>query len=198
MTTPTTFILEEIAIERQRQTVKWGVQCHSPHYWLCILMEEIGEAAKSSIADTVSPTVYRKELIHVAAVAVAAIEDWNGCQSAVPSNEVKNTKENPQVICMGRKASKCNPDCPHRVPHQPHPPDHCIWDDSDTSCTDKIYCGNIEEDVRCKKIIGDKSMSNKSKRLQPPKPHRKIIGAGPSESVINKRGTRGDQHRPII
>ena len=38
-------------------------------------MEEVGEASKATIADTVDWKQYRGELIHVAAVAVAAIED---------------------------------------------------------------------------------------------------------------------------
>jgi len=61
--------------ERRRQDKKWGEQNHHPLYWLGILMEEVGEAAKAAIEHHVGHWGdYQKELIHVAAVAIAAIE----------------------------------------------------------------------------------------------------------------------------
>ena len=76
-----------IAQERERQNNKFGPQNHSPMEWLPILMEEVGEAAKAALepyfqakgyADkydgTMSLFEFRKEMIQVAAVAVAIVE----------------------------------------------------------------------------------------------------------------------------
>ena len=71
-------IFDEIRAERDRQDKKWGPQTHDAWYWVCILAEELGEAAKATIADTVDAANHRKELIQVAAVAVAAIQDFDG------------------------------------------------------------------------------------------------------------------------
>ena len=68
-------IIGQVIEERKRQDEKWGPQDHTPHYWLSILLEEAGEAAKAMIADTVDWQKYRKELVQVAAVAVAAVEN---------------------------------------------------------------------------------------------------------------------------
>ena len=70
-------VIKEVRQERSYQDAKWGEQNHTPHYWLCVLMEELGEAAKATIADTANDYNYRHELLHVAAVAVAAIESWD-------------------------------------------------------------------------------------------------------------------------
>ena len=65
-------ILSAIRDERARQNAKWGEQNHTPERWLAILSEETGETARAIVEfDLVS---YRAELVHVAAVAVAAIE----------------------------------------------------------------------------------------------------------------------------
>jgi NTP pyrophosphatase (non-canonical NTP hydrolase) len=66
-------IYKEIKQERKSQNKKWGEQNHKPEKWLAILGEEYGEACKSAIEFDKSS--YRKELIQVAAVAVAAIEN---------------------------------------------------------------------------------------------------------------------------
>lgn len=74
-------VLKEVAAERERQEAKWGEQNHTPFAYLAILGEEVGEANKAALetffeyerADTVYAE-YRKELVQVAAVAVAAIE----------------------------------------------------------------------------------------------------------------------------
>ena len=70
--------------ERNRQDVKWGEQNHPPQFWTGILGEEFGE-----YCEAVNETVFNngaearekggvdnmiKELTHVAAVAVGAIE----------------------------------------------------------------------------------------------------------------------------
>lgn len=76
--------ITDILTERQRQNDKWGEQNHHPMKWLAILTEEHGEVAKAILEDDESG--YRNELIHVAAVAVAAIEAYD-----------RSTKENKDV-----------------------------------------------------------------------------------------------------
>lgn len=63
---------EDIRAERKRQDKIWGEQNHHPFKWLGILMEEVGEASKAVL--TKDMLLYRSELIHVAAVAVAMVE----------------------------------------------------------------------------------------------------------------------------
>jgi NTP pyrophosphatase (non-canonical NTP hydrolase) len=68
-----TTILLEVAGERGSQLRKWGVQRHTDAVWLAILHEETGEAARAILeADEEN---MRAELIQVAAVAVAWVED---------------------------------------------------------------------------------------------------------------------------
>lgn len=78
-------IVADIVAERENQHRIWGLQRHSWPEWISILAEEVGEAAEraNKIADF-DQTIFanlgggtdelRKELIHVAAVAVAMIE----------------------------------------------------------------------------------------------------------------------------
>lgn len=76
--------LGDVLVERDRQDAKWGEQNHSPVAWLAILMEEVGEAAHEICNASIDPYIpeerpfwlakLRRELIQVAAVAVAAIE----------------------------------------------------------------------------------------------------------------------------
>lgn len=67
-------ILDLISAERDRQIAKWGRRRNHRHlYWLGILMEEVGEAAKAVIE--IKPWYdIQKELVQVAAVAVAWME----------------------------------------------------------------------------------------------------------------------------
>lgn len=78
-------VLDEVQDERRRQVSKWGQQDHTPMEWIAILTEEVGEAAKEALEHHWNgvhyqhPTRevlerYRKEMVQVAAVAVAAIE----------------------------------------------------------------------------------------------------------------------------
>lgn len=78
--------LAAIVAERARQDAKWGPQHHDPVYWVGILAEEMGEVAKEAIelrplaerserAVDSSLARLRAELVQLAAVAVAAIED---------------------------------------------------------------------------------------------------------------------------
>ncbi len=79
-------IFEAIQAERDRQDVKWGANRYlAKEVWLTILMEEVGEAAKAALeADTEG---YAKELIQVAAVAVAAVESHRAGPPSLPLHE---------------------------------------------------------------------------------------------------------------
>ncbi len=70
--------LQDIMEERARQDAQWGEQNHTPEWWLVILGEEYGEACEGALhAHTgFDPgwSRYRKEMVHVAAVALAALE----------------------------------------------------------------------------------------------------------------------------
>lgn len=87
----TTAVLELVAAERDRQRVKWGAQHHCEVEWTAILAEEVGEAAKEALTIHFAPrppfgfphetrerwlaSPYVTELVHAAAVAVAAVEN---------------------------------------------------------------------------------------------------------------------------
>lgn len=87
-------VLSEVLAERERQEKLWGQQNHAGHEYLMILGEEVGEANKEYLEEYFPTKAelhegvqyipdfsnYRKELIQVAAVAVAMIEclDRNG------------------------------------------------------------------------------------------------------------------------
>jgi NTP pyrophosphatase (non-canonical NTP hydrolase) len=74
-------ILRDIKKERRRQDKKWGIQDHRPFKWISILGEKFGEVCKAALEVpfeeryTDDYSDYRKELIEVIAVAVAAIEN---------------------------------------------------------------------------------------------------------------------------
>lgn len=74
-------IWQDIFTERNNQDVTWG-EIHSrnlmPENFLSILVEEVGEVAKAInewYTSDLPGDDYRKELVQVAAVAVAAIEE---------------------------------------------------------------------------------------------------------------------------
>ncbi len=74
----TSGVLGEILGERLGQERKWGPRHHSDLEWLTILVEEVGEAGKACCELWISGSDragIRRELIHVAAVAVAWAED---------------------------------------------------------------------------------------------------------------------------
>jgi NTP pyrophosphatase (non-canonical NTP hydrolase) len=68
-------ILHYILQERQNQDDKWGIQHHSFDRWLSILGEEYGKVCKA--VNENKPDEYREELIQVAAVCIAMIEDFH-------------------------------------------------------------------------------------------------------------------------
>jgi len=60
--------------ERMRQDAKWGIDRMMSNWsWMAVIVEEIGEVAEAMLKGEL-PNV-RHELIHVAAVAVAWLED---------------------------------------------------------------------------------------------------------------------------
>ena len=83
MSKDTQTVLALVAMERGRQDWKWGVQDHTPAEWMSILGEEYGEACEK-VNETfqwqggtapIAVAAYVEELIQVAAVAVAAVEN---------------------------------------------------------------------------------------------------------------------------
>jgi NTP pyrophosphatase (non-canonical NTP hydrolase) len=76
--------LFSITEERENQIKKWGVQNHTPIEWIAILTEEVGEVSKEALEfhfkrfydDTGQLERYEKELIQVAAVALAMLESY--------------------------------------------------------------------------------------------------------------------------
>lgn len=63
-----------VLMERGRQDVKWGAGgSQSLELWATILGEEYGEICRAILKGDLHDA--REELVHVAAVAVAAIED---------------------------------------------------------------------------------------------------------------------------
>lgn len=70
-------IIEEIKAERARQDAMFGeLPRHlKPTFYLTILTEEVGEVARAIING--NSLGYRKELIQLAAVALAAIEEFD-------------------------------------------------------------------------------------------------------------------------
>lgn len=70
------WLLEELVKERVRQDAKFGaVPRHlRTEVWLTVLMEEVGEVARAILEGKEED--YTKELVQVAAVAIAACEDF--------------------------------------------------------------------------------------------------------------------------
>ena len=68
-------IYQLIAEERQRQIDKWGDDRNlDPFVWLAVLSEELGEASQE-VLKARSQEDLEKEIIQIAAVAVAWLED---------------------------------------------------------------------------------------------------------------------------
>lgn len=81
MTIKTKLVLDQVCVERIKQTKKWGEQNHNQVEWMAILTEEVGEAAREALEHhfkyAENPDALlklREELIQVAAVAVAMVE----------------------------------------------------------------------------------------------------------------------------
>ncbi|MEJ7901784.1 MAG: hypothetical protein WKF63_08035 [Thermomicrobiales bacterium] len=85
MTSEASDALKAVVAERIRQAKLWGVQRHSWPEWMCILTEEIGEAAQkanqlhwangaTAVQLEPLPEGFREEFAQSAAVIVAMIE----------------------------------------------------------------------------------------------------------------------------
>lgn len=72
--------IDAISDERELQDKEHGVPNNEDKDWALILMEEVGEVAKEVLCGGRPQRAYelRQELIQVAAVAVAWIEDIDG------------------------------------------------------------------------------------------------------------------------
>lgn len=81
LTSYTLAILADVSAERERQDAKWGSSHYSPLEWFAVAGEEYGEVAEYVTKGFVPPESnfdaagYRNELIQLAAVCVAAVED---------------------------------------------------------------------------------------------------------------------------
>jgi len=67
----------QVLDERERQFKKWGSQRHNKAFWLAILVEEVGEAAKALLHDKFGGSEagnFKSEMIQVAAVAFQILE----------------------------------------------------------------------------------------------------------------------------
>ena len=85
-----------VVAERKRQDRKWGQQNHGPDGWLTILVEEVGEVARAILEGDANS--YKKEMVQVAAVAVAALESFERGNAELGSlvklqEELKQLKE---------------------------------------------------------------------------------------------------------
>lgn len=71
--TPRSYALALVDNHRNEQDEKFGDESNSPERWLTILAEEFGEVGRAILENR--PVQLEEELVHVAAVAVAWIED---------------------------------------------------------------------------------------------------------------------------
>ncbi len=100
MTILTSNVLAEVRKEREHQDAQWGEQNYSPFMALAILMEEVGEAAQAAVQDNEpggESWDYRKELIHVAAVAVRMVETFDRRMSLPFGGGSDSTKNDPGI-----------------------------------------------------------------------------------------------------
>jgi len=70
--------LSDVMKERNRQLELWGDQTHTNEIWLTVLTEEVGEVARAILEHKYNKACkdnIEKELIQVAAVAIAVIQD---------------------------------------------------------------------------------------------------------------------------
>ncbi len=70
-------VLQQVAEERARQDLKFGLQNHRYPKWLAILMEEVGETSRAFLDEGGTSLNLRDELIQVAAVAVAMVQRFD-------------------------------------------------------------------------------------------------------------------------
>ena len=87
-------VLGSVLSERMSQDQKWGEQNHDDLYWLAILTEEVGEVAQEIITPKQDGCFPEdrvvKELIQVAAVAVAWVEAIGRRRTSEPADFSRN------------------------------------------------------------------------------------------------------------
>lgn len=81
-------VYDEIKAERERQDQQWGGtehdREHPPDEWVMLIKAYLDKAPTGSeLAHTNYADEYRKRLIQVAALAVAAVEAWDCAQGAM-------------------------------------------------------------------------------------------------------------------
>lgn len=90
--------LDRIAYERGAQDKKWGEQNHTPAQWMSILGEEFGEVCLivnktiENHGQALDRTHYEFELIQVAAVCVAAIENIRRQHGEPASSAIRKSR----------------------------------------------------------------------------------------------------------
>lgn len=84
----------DVTKERLRQDAKWGVSRNlHPQLWLAVLVEEVGEVGQAILNGEIDN--YREELVQVAAVALAAIQDFDW------QSHQRDRLPPPQVVAFG-------------------------------------------------------------------------------------------------
>ncbi|GGG33268.1 hypothetical protein [Hymenobacter glacieicola] len=83
-------IIQEVLLERVRQDNKFGPQNRPPFEWKIILDEEVGEVSHEVcevyFRGEEFSDKYRKELVEVAAVALAALQNYDQRAAAASSS----------------------------------------------------------------------------------------------------------------
>lgn len=102
MSTKTTKILQDILNERDRQDDKYGAPPRNlkPTFYLPVLMEELGEVARAILEG--KSLDYRRELIQLAAVAIAAVEEFDSGEATGHLENVCNPNIKYQSELDGR------------------------------------------------------------------------------------------------
>lgn len=78
----------EVIQERGAQFQKWGIQNRTPDEWMLIFMEEVGEFSQAVLDARYAgadPAEIKKELVQVAAVALAMLENCNSSKWHEPT-----------------------------------------------------------------------------------------------------------------
>lgn len=86
--------LIDVLQERASQDARWGVSRNlHPQLWVPVLVEEVGEVAQAVLKGEIRN--YRHELVQVAAVALAAIQDFDW------QERWRGVLEPPRVVSYG-------------------------------------------------------------------------------------------------
>lgn len=115
-------IMEEVAAECQARDVEnCGPQADEPATWLMVLSEEVGEANQAALRSTLGIPIpfsfrknmcevpensgpfwrdrYRSEMIQVAAVAIAAIENYDVMEGFADDSDESEEEAHPGTDC---------------------------------------------------------------------------------------------------